>query len=526
MLLMAAMMRVAVAQLSPGELSKAHSHLEGLSNCTKCHILGEKVSGKKCLDCHTELKVRVVAGKGYHASAEVKGKECVGCHSDHHGRNFQLIRFQKEKFNHDLTGYPLQGAHAKRSCSDCHKPANITEARLKKKSFTYLGLSTGCVACHNNPHRPTLGETCGDCHVFEAFKPASRFSHDRARFRLAGRHATVPCESCHRETTGGATPVRVFKGLSFTRCTDCHADPHGNRFGQECEQCHTAQSFTSLKNGNQFNHELTRFSLEGRHRQVTCDQCHTREAGRRPAFSRCNNCHTDYHRGQLTRAGITPDCSECHTTQGFATFDYTIERHNRGPFPLKGAQLATPCVACHLKDPAAHDTAWRFSPLGPRCVDCHNDIHLGKIGEKYYPGQDCRSCHEESRWTSVSFDHNVTGYLLEGAHTRTSCRSCHFRNPDQSGNHQFAGLPRTCSTCHPDVHAGQFDRDGLSDCGRCHYPETFIPASRFDHSKTLFPLEGKHRETACSGCHKQVTRDGKIYVLYKIKDFKCEDCHR
>ena len=47
------------AQISPGDLAQPHAHLEGMSNCTKCHILGEKVSNDLCLDCHTELKTRI-----------------------------------------------------------------------------------------------------------------------------------------------------------------------------------------------------------------------------------------------------------------------------------------------------------------------------------------------------------------------------------------------------------------------------------------------------------------------------------
>ncbi len=30
-------------QISPGDLSNAHKDLEGMSNCTKCHVLGDKV---------------------------------------------------------------------------------------------------------------------------------------------------------------------------------------------------------------------------------------------------------------------------------------------------------------------------------------------------------------------------------------------------------------------------------------------------------------------------------------------------
>ena len=43
------------AQLSPGDLTKAHANLEGLSNCTKCHELGDKVTNTKCLDCHKDI---------------------------------------------------------------------------------------------------------------------------------------------------------------------------------------------------------------------------------------------------------------------------------------------------------------------------------------------------------------------------------------------------------------------------------------------------------------------------------------
>ena len=118
------------AQISPGELAKPHSHLEGISNCTKCHILGEKVSNDKCLTCHTELKGRIASQKGYHSSAEVKGKQCASCHSDHHGLNFQIIRFDKTKFNHVLSGYKLQGAHSRKKCEDCHKAQFIKDPKI------------------------------------------------------------------------------------------------------------------------------------------------------------------------------------------------------------------------------------------------------------------------------------------------------------------------------------------------------------------------------------------------------------
>ena len=76
------------AQISPGDLTKAHADLEGIFKCTQCHILGDKVSNDKCLECHKEIKSRIDQKKGYHASREVRGKDCAVCHSEHHGRNF------------------------------------------------------------------------------------------------------------------------------------------------------------------------------------------------------------------------------------------------------------------------------------------------------------------------------------------------------------------------------------------------------------------------------------------------------
>ena len=82
----------AFAQLSPGKLSSAHEHLEGLSNCTKCHDLGNQVSENKCLDCHTEINTLIENKRGYHPSVEVKNKACVDCNSEHHGRAFDGLR--------------------------------------------------------------------------------------------------------------------------------------------------------------------------------------------------------------------------------------------------------------------------------------------------------------------------------------------------------------------------------------------------------------------------------------------------
>jgi len=207
--------------------------------------------------------------------------------------------------------------------------------------------------------------------------------------------------------------------------------------------------------------------------------------------------------------------------KGFTQFSYTIEQHNAGIFPLKGAHLATPCFACHKKQ-----EKWKFREIGKTCNDCHDNIHKTLINDKYYPGADCEACHNLNRWNSVEFDHKKTQFELEGAHTRQACRDCHF-NKEKTGhaNQKFAGLATNCANCHKDVHVKQFETNGITDCKKCHNSDSFKPAAKFDHSKARFVLDGKHLNLACNKCHKEVTEQGVTFVLYKTNKFKCEDCH-
>ncbi len=154
----------APGQISPGELSDPHSHLTGISNCTQCHVLGNKVSNDKCLACHSEILGRINQQKGYHSSSEVTGKQCFNCHSEHNGKNFQLIRLDITKFDHNLTGYTLSVPHAKQECKECHAPAIISDQKLKARKSTYLGVNTECLTCHADYHLKTLSPVCTNCH--------------------------------------------------------------------------------------------------------------------------------------------------------------------------------------------------------------------------------------------------------------------------------------------------------------------------------------------------------------------------
>jgi len=508
------------AQVSPGKLSEAHAHLEGMSNCTKCHALGKRVTNQKCLDCHKEIAARIGEQRGYHSSTEVNGEDCTKCHSDHHGREFKMIRFDAAGFDHVLAGFDLHGSHKDLRCSECHKSGFIMDPRLKRKSSTYLGLNQECVTCHRDYHQGTLSPDCLSCHDFRVFRPASRFKHQDTRFRLRGKHADVECVECHEVFHRNGFEMQEFAGIPFENCTSCHEDVHDNKFGQNCSRCHSEESFKRIRQLESFNHSMTDYPLEGKHLFLACNSCHKNNYTDPIDHNKCMDCHSDYHHDEFTGQGKSPDCSDCHSTAGFNRSNFTIERHNRTAFELKGAHLATPCYACHKKT-----KRWSFREIGKQCVDCHDDIHEPFLDKKYYVEASCENCHNSERWNDIEFDHLTTGFPLLGAHLKQSCRSCHFRS-DALGNsyQEFARLLKDCLSCHQDVHAGQFADRGGTGCLECHDYSDWS-GGKFDHDNTDFKLIGKHSEVACYKCHLPAVSNGNTYIQYKIKDHSCESCH-
>jgi nitrate/TMAO reductase-like tetraheme cytochrome c subunit len=304
----------AKAQISPGPLSKAHAHLEGMSNCTKCHSIGNAVTNKNCLACHKEIQSLITQKRGFHVSNAVKSKKCVDCHNDHHGRKFEMTRFDQKKFDHKEAGYVLQGAHATLECKDCHQPAKIENAQLKKRENTFLGLQQTCISCHKDVHQGTLDKNCASCHNVKKFKPATGFDHNKSKFKLQGAHTKQACVDCHKVTVKNGQEFQEFKGLKFSSCTSCHKDVHEGKFGANCLKCHTVESFKKPNITGSFNHNQTNYPLTGMHVKVDCKSCH-KSGNYTTAINtnQCKNCHTDYHKGDFTKKGVSPDCKECHT---------------------------------------------------------------------------------------------------------------------------------------------------------------------------------------------------------------------
>ncbi len=513
---------LAQAQFSPGKLSRAHADLEGMSNCTKCHDLGAKVSDAKCLQCHEDLGALIDLNRGYHVSQEVQGKSCVKCHSEHHGRNFDLVRFDTNTFDHQLTGYSLEGAHQQVDCRKCHKPDYISDPEIAKRSGTYLGLEEACLSCHVDYHQETLGADCLACHRYESFEEAPGFDHQETEFPLRGAHQEVACLDCHPKSQRQKREYQAFSGIAFSACTDCHEDAHQGKFGLRCTDCHNEQSWSRLKAANRFDHDLTDYPLKGLHRTVACTDCHSNgDFKQAMAHQNCTDCHENYHKDDFEGLSLgRQDCSDCHSLdQDFSYSSYGLLEHDSSDFPLSGAHMATPCFACHKE---AENSRWTFAFDAHNCVACHEDIHQGFISNKFYPEQDCEACHSTEYWADIDFDHDRTNWALEGAHATTACAECHF---EDQAHQQFAELDSKCQTCHENSHGDQFGPSQSVDCTQCHRSAQDWQAYNFDHQKTAFPLEGRHAEIDCAACHKVQAEQPDAGPLYKIKKFECIDCH-
>lgn len=209
--------------------------------------------------------------------------------------------------------------------------------------------------------------------------------------------------------------------------------------------------------------------------------------------ARCLDCHEevaadlDAQRGfhGLNPGSKSADCRSCHPEHRGRDFDATgldphTFLHRWTDYPLRGAHARTPCASCHLPG-----KPWREAPAD--CVSCHrdDDAHQGRLGK------DCGKCHGEDAFAKAKFSHDETDFPLQGRHADVACALCH---PGQ----RYQDTARDCHSCHrmDDAHRGRFGKD----CATCHTPKGFEHA-RFDHSRTDFPLKGRHDEIACEACH-------------------------
>lgn len=271
---------------TPFDHNKSRFPLVGkheITECKKCHTTPAfKDAPMDCYSCHKKDDTH----KGRF------GEKCVSCHTE---RDWKAMLFRHDR---DTT-YPLKGYHRKTRCESCHKGS-----LFKEKT------PTDCYSCHKKDdiHRSNFGEKCEKCHGEETWKTIL-FNHERdTKYPLLGTHRATRCESCHTGT--------LYKEKTPTDCYACHKndDSHRRRLGPQCEECHNTRDWKIWD----FDHDTrTKFKLDGGHKGVRCEHCHTQPMTRKVVTSNtCVACHKkdDKHEGSFG-----PQCERCHETSLWKT---------------------------------------------------------------------------------------------------------------------------------------------------------------------------------------------------------------
>ncbi len=350
----------------PGELSNAHAKLE--ADCNNCHkAFAKQAQDDLCLGCHKPVAADIANRMGLHGKRpNAASTTCKSCHTEHLGRAGELVQLDAKTFDHNVTDYPLTGAHQKVACASCH------EAKKRFRDAAHE-----CIDCHrkSDVHKGSLGTACAACHGTASWKQVS-FNHDQdTKFPLTGGHAKVDCASCHKgEPKAVKTP---------TDCAACHGgakDPHKGSLGSECQICHSTSNWKKAL----FDHDQSAFPLIGKHAKVPCADCHKSQDFKATPIA-CVACHQDrHHEGRL---GI--DCASCHNSVDWlkVRFNHTRDAN----YPLTGKHAAIVCTACHK------DRNRVSMKLPTDCIACHSsqDVHHGAFGP------DCAKCHRTTTFKTA-----------------------------------------------------------------------------------------------------------------------------
>lgn len=336
------------------------------------------------------------------------------------------------------------------------------------------------------PH-DTFPADCSLCHVggdWHTLKQDFVFDHAaKTGVPLLGAHAKAECLLCHNDRG----PVA---GFAAQGCAGCHADPHQQRLGRNCNDCHDERTWQPREAIAR--HDRTRFPLVGAHAAAACFRCHpgAQVGNFAGASSTCVHCHeADFARTTDPNhvvLNFSRECQTCHLPVGWipSRFDHPAS------FPLSFGHAGRACRDCHT-------TPNTFTGLSTACSSCHTDDYTATSEPAHAAAgfsTDCAQCHDTRTFGRANWQHPGS-FALTFGHAGRRCADCH---PNQT----FSGTSSACASCHLDDYQGTQSPNHATagfgtDCSQCHTTATWHGASGHPAS---FPLTNAHAR-ACTECH-------------------------
>ena len=197
-----------------------------------------------------------------------------------------------------------------------------------------------------------------------------------------------------------------------------------------------------------FTHDATSFSLQGRHKQLKCSQCHL--GGQYKGLpTTCENCHNGRiaYGKPVNHVMTSKSCDTCHKPSGWVPAAFT------------------------------HDLA----TVTGQCSTCHNGQRAtGKPQNHISTTQQCDTCHKPTGWVPATYTNHDNPKLI-GAHT-----------------------PLECKVCHTQSFSTAFYRDGTQygSCANCHTRDYKYPGPGEHRNAGATLADSLRANAGCANCHK------------------------
>ncbi len=405
-------------------------------------------------------------------------------------------------FNHNTTGFLLDGAHIRVNCSSCHVQGQ------------FRGTPRDCALCHRQgeraPGKPVMHIPttikCDSCHRTVSWTP-SVFRHDISQGVLI-----ASCSGCHNGVT--ATGKNSLHLITSAACDSCHATKawipagysHALVVPGTCATCHNGVRAT----GKATLHIPT---------TASCDACHNAGVAFAPIAVSVATMHANMQ-GPVS-AG---NCSTCHSG--------TFLPYNAQTKPATHVSTTSQCDSCHKSTTtwataAKPDHASIQPSVVNRCSDCHNNVAaIGKPVNHVPTTGQCDTCHTYiAAFKPAQMNHTATA---------GQCASCHngafnFANAQTKPNIHIPTSAQ-CDTCHssgftawaPGImnHAGSTGPLTAGNCATCH------SGAFLTQNAQVKPATHVSTTAQCDSCHSSTVSWATAVFAHDINAIgNCSTCH-